>query len=380
MQRLRFAARLAAGVRQGKPLELRPILGTPIACACRNMRRALARAIDGCGALEAILTLRARVRAPWLTVLTYHRINDDPAGQPFDDGVIDASSAELDAQVGLLRRHFNLIGLEDLLRFLAGRPLPKNPAIISFDDGYRDCFDRALPVLEKHGAKAVFFIPTSYLSERRVFWWDRIAYAIKRSRVDRLRLTYPEPIELELGDRPASVIRRLQAIVKRRYALDIQRFLEELTQAACVEWSAELERRYADDLIMTWDQVRSMRAAGMEIHSHTRTHRILQTVPASELVAELAGARADLEEQLGEPVRALSYPVGYPIAKNPVIRSAVQDAGYDLGFSNTSGLTWLSGRFDPLDIHRLAVERGMPLPYFRALVALPNFAETATCA
>jgi hypothetical protein len=60
-----------------------------------------------------------------------------------------------------------------------------------------------------------------------------------------------------------------------------------------------------------------------------------------------------------------------------VIREAVRDAGYDLGFSNTSGVTWTSRRFDPLDMRRMSVEHALPMPYFRALLALPPFAETA---
>jgi peptidoglycan/xylan/chitin deacetylase (PgdA/CDA1 family) len=340
-------------------------------------RRRLARALDSSGALEAILKIRARTRTPWLTVLTYHRIFDEPESQPFDRGVIDASSAEFDAQVATLRRYFDVIGLEELRRFLAGAPLPKNPAIITFDDGYRDCHQRALPILLKHGVKAAFFVATSYVSERRVFWWDRISYAIGQSRAERARITYPYPIELDLAHAKHRAVRVLLNVVKHHFRLDLERFLGELTEALGVCWSREIERSFAADLIMTWDEVRALRAAGMEIHSHTRTHRILQTLPVDELAGELAGARDDLERELGEPIRAVSYPVGRSVASAPPIRRAVHDAGYDLGFSNTSGVTWTSRPFDPLDIRRISVEHDLPMPYFRALLALPAFAESA---
>jgi peptidoglycan/xylan/chitin deacetylase (PgdA/CDA1 family) len=321
-------------------------------------RRGLASVLDASGALETVLRVRKRTRTPWLTVLTYHRVHDDPQGQPFDSGVIDASSAEFDEQVGTLRRYFDVIGLEDVVRFLAGRPLPKNPAIISFDDGYRDCHRLALPILKKHGVKAVFFIATSYLRER-------------------VRIAYPAPLELDLAASPAHAARVLLEIVKNHYGLQVQRFVDELTEACGVEWNPTIERRFADELLMTWDQVRALRKEGMEVHSHTRTHRILQTVPLPELAAELLGARRDLEEQLGEPVRAVSYPVGRSVNRHPAIRDAVRSAGYDLGFSNTSGVTWTNGRIDPLDIRRISVERALPLSTFRAFLALPAFAESA---
>jgi peptidoglycan/xylan/chitin deacetylase (PgdA/CDA1 family) len=291
--------------------------------------------------------------------------------------VIDASSAEFDAQVAMLRRYFDVIGLEELRQFLAGKPLAPNPAIITFDDGYRDCHARALPILQKHGVKAAFFVATSYVSERRIFWWDRISYVIEQSSAERLRLTYPYPIELDLQHARAHAVRVLLDVVKRHFRLDLERFLGELTEAAGVAWSREVEREFAAELVMSWDEVRALRAAGMEIHSHTRTHRILQTLPLDELADELGGARDDLERELGEPVRAVSYPVGRSVAAAPPIRRAVHEAGYDLGFSNTSGVTWTSRPFDPLDIRRISVEHGLPMPYFRALLALPPFAESA---
>ena len=339
-------------------------------------RRTLARALDSSGALGAILKLRSLTGSPWLTVLTYHRIHDDPAGQPFDRGVIDATSAEFDAQIGMLRRYFDVVGIDDIFRFLAGRPLPANPAIVTFDDGYKDCYSHALPILQKHGVKAVFFIATTYLSERRLFWWDRISYAVKHARHERALLRYPRELELDLT-RPELATACLLRIVKRHYGLDVERFVDELTEACGVSWSRDIERAFAEELIMTWDEVRALRRAGMEVHSHTRTHRILQTLPEGELALELRGAREDLEEQLGEPIRGLSYPVGRSVSQSPAIRAAVRDAGYDVGFSNTSGVTWTSRPFDPLDMRRISVESGMPNPYFKALLALPAFAESA---
>jgi hypothetical protein len=143
-----------------------------------------------------------------------------------------------------------------------------------------------------------------------------------------------------------------------------------------VPWDRETERRYADEMVLTWDQVRALRQAGMEIHSHTRTHRVLQTVPVRDLAWELLGARQDVEEQLGERISGISYPVGHPIASTPAIRAAVNDAGYDVGFSNGSGVSWLWNGFDPLDMRRISIDVGLPLSYFRALCAVPSFAET----
>jgi len=338
-------------------------------------KRDLARLLDSSGALEAILRAKAWSPPPWLTVLTYHRLHPQPEAQDFDRGVIDATPAEFDEQVGILRRYFSIVGVDELLGYMSGRPLPPRPAIITFDDGYRGCHDVALPILLKHGVKAVFFVATQYISERRVFWWDRIAYLIRKSERDAIEISYPLRTVLDLRAQREKAVGTLLGMVKRHYDLDLDRFLDELAKATGVAWDSTLEQRLAQDLVMSWDHVRALRSAGMEIHSHTRTHRVLQNVPPHELSAELSGARHDLEEQLNERVQAVSYPVGRPIARNPIVRAAVQDAGYRLGFSNCSGLCWLWGDLDPLDLNRVSVECHLPRSYFRALLAIPSFAR-----
>lgn len=338
-------------------------------------KREVASFLDASGAIDAVLRARAWSKTPCLTVLTYHRIHPTPRSQKFDEGVIDATPEEFDQQMAELRRSFSVVGIEDVFAFMKGRPLPRNPAVVTFDDGYRESHDVVLPILQKHGIKAVFFIATSYVTERRVFWWDRISYLVKNAAHDVVELKYPFRQVFDLRDQ-ANPLKQLLRFVKTEYALDVERFLEELAMAAGVPWDRELERRYADELVMSWNQVRALRRAGMEIHSHTRTHRVLQTVPARDLPWELAGARKDVEEQLNEPIGAISYPVGRTIASAPLIKDAVRRAGYSVGFSNGSGTSWLWNGFDPLDLRRISVDVGMPMPYFRALVAIPAFAET----
>lgn len=332
-------------------------------------RAELARWLDKRGVLDQALRWRARGPSLWLTVLTFHSIR--PSSAPFDDGVIDSSVERFDRQMAMVRRSSTPVTLDELRTALRERkPLPPRPLLVTFDDGYRDNFDLALPVLLRHGIRATFFIATSYVTERRVFWWDRIAYLIRRSSMDRIHLEYPKPLELDLQNR-AEAIRKAQRIVKDTEGLDLQRFLEALGAAAEVSWTADDERRFADELVMSWSQVRALRAAGMDVQSHTRTHRVLHTISPAELQTELSGSRQELEEILGEPVRAVSYPVGRTIAEDPWIRDAVAAAGYELGFSNASGINSLFRRVDPLDLKRVSLDLDVDDSLFRGMLAIP---------
>jgi hypothetical protein len=194
-----------------------------------------------------------------------------------------------------------------------------------------------------------------------------------------LVLTYPRTIAFDLDDR--KIHRRLTDVIKDTPDLDLERFLDELSRALGVEWTPQIEAGYADRLIMTWDQVRALARAGMDVESHGRHHRVLQTLNGPALDSELAGSRKDLEAQLGRPVRAIAYPVGRRIQSDPRIRDALAAAGYQLGLSNHSGVNrWWPpplrnfAPIDRFDVRRLATDRTMSDAMFLTQVAVPQLA------
>jgi peptidoglycan/xylan/chitin deacetylase (PgdA/CDA1 family) len=309
-----------------------------------------------------------------LSILTYHRFANISGEEPFDDGVADVTEEEFDVQLGYLKRYFRLVGLEELTAWAAGKKLPPNPLAITFDDGYLDCYTRALPILSRHDVRAIFFVPTAFIGAKKTYWWDRVAYVIKHAERDALELEYPFPFVLRLnGDRSAA-INAVTALVKDRQPLDLGRLLENLSAAAGVPWTGEMDSSFAQRLIMTWDQVRALRRAGMGVQSHTRTHRVLQTLLPDELRDELSGSRADLERELGGPVRALAYPVGKPLVTSSPIRKALENAGYELGFSNGTGPTPLWGKRDHFDIRRQTIGRDLSESYLLGMLAIPTLA------
>ncbi len=290
-----------------------------------------------------------------------------------DDGVIDVTPELLEAQLSFVQRWFNPIGIGELLAFaLRGERLPNNPVLITFDDGYRDNHDVALPILRRRGIRATFFVATRYIERRCLFWWDRIALALKRSSRERIELDYPTDIVFPLTEvsSRSTAIRRAHRIVKITPKLDLERFVDGVERAAGVALGVEEERLLVAETVMTWEHVVALRRAGMDVHSHTQTHRVLQTLDGSQLASELRGSREALEKVLGEPVRAISYPVGNSVRAAPSIRRAVREAGYDLGFSNGTGVN-LVRALDALDVRRLSMDLALGDRFFRANLALP---------
>ncbi|NVB76951.1 MAG: polysaccharide deacetylase family protein [Kofleriaceae bacterium] len=340
-----------------------------------NKRLLVANVMEKIGATDALLALRRMAGFPYLPVVTFHRVLDPAKQAPylFDEGVVDSAPEEFERQIKTIGRFFTPIGTDDLAAAMAGAKLPKNPILVTFDDGYKDNIEVALPIMKRHSVKAVFFIATQYLSRRRMFWWDRVNYLLKRSNSASLKLSYPNEIELPL-DTPAdraTAIRTALRIVKTHVGLDLEYFLELLAKAAGVAWNTRIDRDLAEAALMTWDQVRELRRAGMDIQSHTRTHRVLQTLDAGQLRDELQGSKEDLEEQLDAPITSISYPVGHRLVEREDIRKALDDAGYSLGFTNATGTHRMRRDGDRYDVSRISLDYGTPDVLFRARLAAP---------
>ena len=352
-----------------------------------SRRTNVARLLDRVGALELGLALRARTGLPQrgLTVLLYHRVIDLAGIGDMDPDLVDATPASFDAQMALVKRHLRPVSLDDVLAAAApgGPTLPPNAALVTFDDGYRDNLEIAVPILRRHGIRATFFVATGYMSdERRLFWWEQVSLMVRRARVPRLTLTYPRPFTTlldELGRRRAT--RHLARAIKDVYDLDLERLLAELGAATGHPWTPEDDAKYADAVMLRWDGVRALRDAGMDVASHTKSHRVLQTLTPEALARELGESKAALERELGARVRALAYPVGKRVHALPAVRDAVRDAGYDLGFVVHPGVNDLAatGAAGPrpdahYDLKRIPVDRDWDPAQFRGALVHHAFA------
>jgi peptidoglycan/xylan/chitin deacetylase (PgdA/CDA1 family) len=320
--------------------------------------------------------MRARHPPRWLTVLLYHRVlpRSGPAFS-LDPAVVDSDPACFDRHMEFVASACTPIDLALLTGFLRGEVgLPDNPVMVTFDDGYLDNREHALPILRRHGIRALFFISSSYVAERRLFWWDRLAYLFHHSRVPVAHVHYPTELVLRVAEDRARAERTALRIIKTHRGLDVDRFLTELGVALEVDWDAGLDRRLADENIMTWEDVRALRDGGMDIGSHTRTHRVLDTVEPPSLPGELVQSKAEIEREIGERISALAYPVGRPLRRLPLLERAVRDAGYQVGFSVETRSNSLDTPVDPFNVMRLPVSAATSPDRLAALLAAPELA------
>ncbi len=338
------------------------------------LRHRLTFWLDRAGVVDALRERRRDRDA--LSVLTFHRVCALPDGYPLDRGVFDTNPERFEELCAWLAEHCHVIGLDRLREaVLEGAPLPPRAVMLTFDDGYADNHAVALPLLTKYGLVATFFIATQFIEQRRLFWWDRVSYALRATRADELVLDYPAPLRFRLPQEVPQAMFTLSVLIKELHGLDLERLLDAIDEGVGLGCDPARERTLADEVLMTWEQIRELSRAGMSVQSHTRWHRTIHTLETPALAAELEGSRRDLERELeGEAVYALAYPVGKDVSVLESVTRAVADAGYQLAFTNNTGVASLV-RHAPLFLPRLAVEPDDPSWHVRALLSMPGLVD-----
>jgi peptidoglycan/xylan/chitin deacetylase (PgdA/CDA1 family) len=288
-------------------------------------------------------------KRPVLLVLNYHRIGN-PNDCPYDSGVFSATVDELDQQVRFLKRQFTVVSLDEAIEIL-DNPGFRHPAVLlTFDDGYRDSYQAAFPVLSAHRTQAAFFLPTSFIGTNRVALWDAVAFIVKHTRKKTVRLASAPLREFDLASEgPEEVAAQLLQFYKRTPGADAERFLSMLEEACDFPRPDNGER-----LFMNWEEAASMLRGGMAIGSHTHTHPVLSQLEEGDLALELKLSKITLEERLGVKTDALAYPFGLPETLSPAVFRAAEQAGYRAAFSFNGGVN-RPGSINRFNILRSAV-------------------------
>jgi len=287
-----------------------------------------------------------------LIVLNYHRIRPSaPQFQTaFDDGVYTVDEDEFARQIKWLKRNTLVLSEKELIEshgkngFLP--PSASTPSVvITFDDGYRDNYTIAFPILKYYKVPAILFVTTQMINTRQLSWWDIIAYLIKHTRKPFISLDEQKSF---LPEQKQDAIKYFQQRMKQEQYEQTKYLLSELSETCDV---ALPDIALQDREILTWEEIREMTRHQVAIGSHTHTHRVLTTISQSSQKEEMILSKLIIEEKIGGPVLTISYPVGEPQFITPETSEIAADSGYYLGFTTNTGVN------DWKNIHPYRVKR-----------------------
>jgi len=250
-----------------------------------------------------------------------------------------------------------VLPLDEAVRRLAEGSLPARAAAITFDDGYADNCSVAMPLLQRAGMTATFFVATGFLDGGRM-WNDTLIEAVRRASGAELDVRDLAPAYADLPPLPLATWEQKRAAVET--LIGRTKYLEPVARQALVD---AVGRRsgaaLSNTLMMSTEQVRQLRAGGMGVGAHTVNHPILARLDEAEARQEILASKNALEAMLDERVGLFAYPNGKPGADySPANVALVRACGFDAAVSTSAGVAGRASdlfqlpRFTPWDRER----------------------------
>ena len=235
-----------------------------------------------------------------------------------------------------LRKRYRVLSLSEAWRELES-PTNSEPAVVvTFDDGYRDLFTQALPVLHRYEIPATIYLTVGAIETGEVAWYDRIFLALKHAPGTSLMC--------ELGEARARKFELLDSFSRFRASVEIITTLRTLSNRQRCAVCSDLEKRIQlppdelKDRMLTWEQIRIMQKAGVFFGCHTMTHPVVSRLSPIELEAELVESKQLLESRIGCPVLDFAYPFGKPADCGTQAPEVLKPAGYRTAVTTTWGM------------------------------------------
>jgi peptidoglycan/xylan/chitin deacetylase (PgdA/CDA1 family) len=276
----------------------------------------------------------------------YHRVNDDH--DPFFLYAMPVS--QFRQQMEYLTRNFHVISLDQIARGDFSSNGQKHCVAITFDDGYRDNFLCAFPVLKELGIPATIFLATGYIESGELPWYDQVCLAFKLTLQSRISLSEVHGKDLSLDTRNARLhtLQHTLAVLRAVNEATRLQLLRELFQQLRVPARLNLP-----NVMLSWDEVRRMSKQGIGFGAHTVTHPVLASLSGERLEDEVVGSKKTVENRLQLPVRHFAYPFGKPFDVGPEAKRLVKAAGFETAVTTVSGIN--DPAQDPFELKRFGL-------------------------
>jgi peptidoglycan/xylan/chitin deacetylase (PgdA/CDA1 family) len=281
-------------------------------------------------------------------VLVYHRFCKTATNSRH---IIDASTFEW--QLQQIVKLFKVITFGEYLKLRINREkIPQNIVILTIDDGYRDFYEIAYPIIKKMNLSATFFSTVNFISRKIWLWPDRISYALDETSNTKFTYTLGKKVidcDLSSSESAFKVWKLFSDYCIKISDEKKWELIKELEKFLCVCLPKSPPSEYS---AVTWEQLAEMSKNGIEIGSHTLNHPILSKIKEENLYDEINLSKTYLEDKLCKEIVSFCYPNSAPDDINKKVIEQVKKAKYK---GAVFGL--LPGNFDDLySIPRISAE------------------------
>jgi len=269
----------------------------PVVSLKELIRMGLSRGIVGTG----VASLGRRFRPKNGALILYgHRVEDN------DEGCLQGLRPSwLSEQLDYLSRHYSFLPLSKLLDcYERHQPIPPNSVVVTFDDGFRDNFTNAYPILQQYHVPATVFLVTGCVSSGDLPWPQKVGYLFQKTKVETLCHVTTDEKHLKLrSPKERDLARRIVwNFLGHMPRAERERSIEKLCELLQVE--------VPQDRMLTWDQVETMRKGGIEFGAHTFSHPWMALQSPEEAQREMEDSLYDIQNRLGITRPPFVFPSG----------------------------------------------------------------------
>jgi len=287
---------------------------TPRALLRRTLKTAAATALESTGARRLLSSMRRRsVGGVRVQFVAWHRVVPDFEGmrRKVIPGLL-TSTATFEKQLAWLGKNFRFATIPEALDVLSGRTRSsRDLCVVTFDDGYADFLEHAVPILRRHGAPAIVYVPTGFVEAGVPLLHDRLYRVLRMAAQRNLAVR-------EIGGGPL-VTQALEDALRGDVIWALERLLETRPRELCLQVAQALEAclgvdprdALVDSPLLSWEELRAVRAAGFEVGGHTVDHACLPNETTQEVDRQLLHSRERFREELGVDVVDFAYPNGW---------------------------------------------------------------------
>ncbi len=294
-----------------------------------------------------------RTRYSKYLILCYHGVGEN--GIPVHFTV---PTTEFEEQIQWLGRNYRLISMNVLLRELQEVQGREQAVVITFDDGYRNAYTDAFPILAKYRVPATVFLTVGAVESGCVSWYDRVFLSLDSIPRQTLEVSLDRPRKFVLDSKMSLMRTALESGSYLRKLPDDER------RSCCARLEAQLqwdESRFVNGML-TWGQVRAMARSGISFGSHTLTHPVLDKLSAAEMEHEIGESKRILEERLELPVKDFAFPFGKLADCGSRASGMLTRLGYRSASTTMPGVN--SPGMNPFELRRVSIGGSQPLARF----------------
>lgn len=281
-----------------------------------------------------------RLAARWTggvgAILMFHRVRPWTGDDFAPNRLLEITPEFLSETLDVLRElEFDIVTMDEAQTRIADEAADRRFAVLTFDDGYRDNAEFALPVLKRHGAPFTMYVVPGFAEATSGLWWIELEEAVRRARSLEVEIAGQEfyLTDSNAGQKSDS-FNRLYWLLRSLPERDMRAVIRGLADRAGVDW-----RQITRDACLDWEGIAAMASEPLcTIGAHTLTHPMLARLQENEMIGEMGDSRKRIEEKLGAPIRHFAYPVGDPASAGQREFAAAQKLGFASAVTTRPGM------------------------------------------